>query len=84
MEYSYITDDRVCSKEIIVEIENNIIKKVRIIGGCPGNTFGLSKIVIGMNADEVVNKLKGTQCGNRGTSCPDQLAIAIERAKENF
>lgn len=82
MEYRYITDNRVCSKEIIVEIENDIIKSVKIIGGCPGNTYGLSKVIVGMNAYDVIKKLKGVQCGIRGTSCPDQLAIAIEKALE--
>ena len=72
----------VCSQKMNIEVENNIITKVEIIGGCPGNTLGVSKLCIGRNIDDVIKELKGTPCGFRGTSCPDQLAKALEQARE--
>ena len=80
MEYRYKTKGT-CSQERIIEVEQNIIKKVTIIGGCAGNTKGISKLVEGMTIDEVIEKLKGTPCKDRGTSCPDQLAKALEQIK---
>ncbi len=82
MEYRYKTSG-VCSQEIIIEIEKDIIKKVTIIGGCAGNTKGVSKLVEGMKIDDVINKLKGIPCGLKGTSCPDQLARALEELKKS-
>lgn len=81
MEYRYKTSG-VCSQEMIIEIEKDIIKKVTIIGGCAGNTKGVSKLVEGMKIDDVINKLKGIPCGLKGTSCPDQLAKALQEIKE--
>lgn len=80
MEYRYKTKGT-CSQEMIIVVEQNIIKKVTIIGGCAGNTKGISKLVEGMTIDEVIEKLKGTPCKDRGTSCPDQLAKALEQIK---
>lgn len=71
----------VCSSLIEFELENNIIKEVRFTRGCNGNTQGISALVKGMNVDEVISRLKGTNCNGRGTSCPDQLARALELAK---
>ena len=81
MEYRYMPKG-VCSMQMIFEIENNIIKKLKIIGGCPGNTVGVSKLVEGRNIDEVIEMLKGIPCGIKGTSCPDQVAIALENYKK--
>ncbi len=78
----FITSEKVCSKKMIVEAEDDIITKVEIIGGCPGNTKGVSKLCEGRKIDEVIALLKGTPCGNRGTSCPDQLSKALEQLKE--
>ena len=69
----------VCSKEI----EDGIIKDLQVVGGCPGNIIGVSKLIIGKTIDEVIKLLKGIPCGTRGTSCPDQVAIALEKYKEN-
>lgn len=80
MEYRY-KPKGVCSQEMIIDIEDDIVKKVQIIKGCPGNTVGVSKLVEGRKIDEVINLLKGIPCGARGTSCPDQLAIALEEIK---
>ena len=74
----------VCSMEMIVDIEDGIIKDAKIIGGCPGNTVGLSVLVVGMNVDEAIKKLKGIPCGIKGTSCPDQFAKGLEKIKEGI
>lgn len=66
-----------CSTQIVLEIENDIIRTCRFERGCSGNTQGVSKLVIGKKVDEVIALLKGIQCQN-GTSCPDQLAKALE------
>ena len=73
----------VCSKKMIVECDNNeIITNVQIIGGCPGNTLGVSKLCLGKSVDEVISLLEGVRCGARSTSCPDQLAKALKKLKE--
>ena len=77
--YEYITKG-VCSRKIDFDIENGIVKNVKFLGGCNGNTQGISKLVEGMDAREVATRLKGLNCNGRGTSCPDQLAIAISKA----
>lgn len=82
MEYRY-KPSGVCSQEMIIEVENDIIKSVKIIGGCPGNTLGLSKLMVGQNIDEAISKLKGIMCGIKGTSCPDQLSKALEKIKNS-
>lgn len=71
----------VCSMKIILDIEENIVKDARFIGGCDGNTKGVCSLVKGMDIDDVIEKLKGIDCRRRGTSCPDQLAKALEEYK---
>lgn len=83
MEYIYETKGT-CSSKMIIEIEADIIKKVTIIGGCAGNTKGISSLVQGMKIDDVIKKLKGIPCRDRGTSCPDQLARALEEIKKKL
>ena len=70
-----------CSQVINFEVENNIIKSVEFVGGCSGNTQGVARLVEGKNIDEVIKLLKGIDCAGRGTSCPDQVAIALEEYK---
>lgn len=70
-----------CSREIHFDVVDNKVTNVTFVGGCAGNTLGLSKLVEGMSIDEVIKRLKGVQCGSKGTSCPDQLAQALEEAK---
>ena len=72
-----------CSVKINFEVENNIVKSVRFIGGCSGNTQGVSKLVEGMEIHEVISRLEGIKCGPRPTSCPDQLATALKQYLEN-
>ena len=85
MQYTY-TPQGVCSKQMIIEIDedNQTIKSVKIVGGCPGNTVGVSKLVEGKKIDEVIKTLKGIPCGYKDTSCPDQLAIALETIKKEL
>ena len=74
------TPKGVCSRKIEIDIENGIINKVRFVGGCNGNTQGISKLVEGMKAEDVISRLEGVNCNGRGTSCPDQLAKALKQA----
>jgi uncharacterized protein (TIGR03905 family) len=71
-----------CSRMISVEVEDGIITDCAFIGGCAGNTQGVAKLVIGMKAEDAIEKIKGIKCGFKPTSCPDQLALAIEEAKK--
>ncbi len=73
----------VCSKHMDFSIEDGRLHDVKITGGCPGNTLALSKLLENRNAEEMVSLLKGNPCGSRGTSCMDQLAIAVEKALAN-
>lgn len=68
----------VCSKEITIRIENEKVIKVSFFAGCDANLEGISRLIEGMPVTEVIKKLKGIDCGERGTSCPDQLAKALE------
>ena len=75
-----------CSKQIIIELEDDIIQNIEFIGGCNGNLQGLDKLARGLKITDVIEKLKGIRCGAKATSCPDQLAVALakyieERAK---
>ena len=80
MTYEYNTS-RTCSKKIILELsEDNVIESVKFIGGCHGNLQGISSLVKGMKADEVIARLEGIKCGFKTTSCPDQLSKAVKQA----
>ena len=68
----------VCARGIELEVENGIVKDIRFIGGCSGNTQGIASLVKGMNVEEVKRRLKGIRCGAKSTSCPDQLAQILE------
>ena len=72
-----------CSRAIVLDIEDGVITDCAFIGGCAGNTAGIASLVKGMKTEDVVSKLKGVKCGFKSTSCPDQLARAIEEALEN-
>lgn len=72
----------VCSRFYSFEIEDSIIKDVVIIGGCQGNLAGIRRLITGMNIDEVIEKLQGTTCGPKPTSCPDQIAKALMAFKQ--
>ena len=82
MTYEYKTKGT-CSQRISFDLEDNKIKNVNFIGGCHGNLQGIAALVEGMDAEEVIQKLSGIRCGWKNTSCPDQLALAIEHATHN-
>ncbi len=71
-----------CSRAIEYDVENGVLTACRFIGGCPGNTQGVAKLAVGRKVEDVVELLKGIQCRN-GTSCPDQLAQALETEIKN-
>ena len=81
--YKYKTKG-VCSQYIILDIENNIINNVEIIGGCPGNLLGISRIMRNKKVDEVIEAFEGVTCGPKKTSCPDQIACALKAYKESL
>ncbi len=81
MTYEY-TPKGVCSRKMIIEIDDGIVTDVQILGGCNGNLKGISSLVKGMPVDEVISRLEGISCGFKGTSCPDQLAQALKKATE--
>lgn len=78
MTHSYKTRGT-CSRQIDFEIENGIVKNVSFFGGCNGNLKGIGALVEGRPAEEVIALLKGMKCGFKNTSCPDQLAQALEK-----
>lgn len=69
-----------CSRQIDIELDNDIIRSVRFTGGCDGNTQGVAALVRGMKVEEAIARLDGIDCRGRGTSCPDQLARALRQA----
>lgn len=70
--------------KMIFEIEDNVIKSLKIVGGCPGNTIGVARLVEGKTIEQVINMLKGIPCGTRGTSCPDQVSKALEEYQKKL
>lgn len=79
MVYKYRTSGT-CSRSITLELDGNIVKKVSFEGGCNGNLNGISAIVKGMKAQDVIDRFSGIRCGFKSTSCPDQLARALTQA----
>lgn len=77
MTYEY-TPKGVCSKKMVIEINDGVLTDLKVIGGCNGNLQGISALVRGMKIDEVIRRLDGINCNMKGTSCPDQLARALK------
>mgnify|MGYP001038688894 CR=1 FL=1 len=69
-----------CSKQMEVDLEDGVIKDVRVLGGCNGNLQGISRLVEGMKAEDAIARIRGIRCGSKNTSCPDQLSIALTEA----
>ncbi len=69
----------VCSRQIEIIVDEGIVKDLRFMGGCSGNTQGISSLVKGMKIEDVVERLEGIKCGPRPTSCPDQVARALKQ-----
>jgi len=78
MNISY-TPRGVCSNHISIDIEDDVIAKVEVTGGCNGNLQGISRLLVGMRPEEVIEKLEGIRCGFKPTSCPDQIAQALKK-----
>lgn len=74
------TPKGVCSRQMEIDLENDIIKEVRVLGGCSGNLQGVSSLLVGMTRDEAIRRMEGIRCGSKPTSCPDQLAYALKQA----
>ncbi len=72
-----------CSRAIHIVLDGDTVKEVKFAGGCSGNTQGVAALVAGMSIDEAISRMKGIKCGPKSTSCPDQLAIALEQAKNS-
>lgn len=83
MHYEYKTKGT-CSSKMIFEIEGNKIASLEVIGGCPGNLAGISRMIKGMTLDHVIEVFEGTTCGRKPTSCPDQIAQALKLYKEKY
>ncbi len=79
MEFEFKTKGT-CSQAIQFQLDGNVVTNIRFIGGCNGNLKVISKLTDGMTVEEIESKLKGNTCGFRGTSCADQLAIAVRKA----
>lgn len=78
----YQTERLVCSRKISFDLENNNIYNIKFEGGCPGNLLAIAKLLEGQSIDFVIEKLKGNKCGNKPSSCTDQLVKAIEQNRE--
>ena len=70
----------VCSQQIIIELNDDVIENLRVLGGCAGNLQGISALVRGMKAQDAIERQRGIRCGFKNTSCPDQIAKALEEA----
>ncbi len=77
------TPKGVCSRKMIIEVENDTVTDLQVVGGCNGNLKGIANLVKGMSVDEVISRLDGITCGYKATSCPAQLAKALKEYKEN-
>ena len=82
MTYEYFPHG-VCSRRMILDIEDGIVKELIVEGGCNGNLQGISSLVKGMKVDDVIERLSGIRCGSKPTSCPAQLAEALIKIKED-
>ena len=70
----------VCSRRMLIQVEDGVVQELQVIGGCHGNLQGISALVRGMKVEDVVARLSGIRCGVKPTSCPDQLSKALEQA----
>ena len=83
MEFDY-QPRGVCSRNIHVELDGDVIRSVKFTGGCHGNTQGVAALAQGMKVGDYIARCKGINCAGKGTSCPDQLAKALEQALESM
>ncbi len=71
-----------CARQVIIDVEDGVISECSFVGGCAGNTAGVAALVKGMKVEDAIARLKGIKCGFKPTSCPDQLALALEESIE--
>jgi len=71
----------VCSRKMIIEVEDGVIRSVQVEGGCSGNLQGISRLVEDMKVEEAIARMDGIRCGWKNTSCPDQMAQALKQYK---
>ncbi len=74
----HYTPKGVCSRQMNIDVEDGVITRVEVIGGCNGNLQGIARLLQGMTAAEAIRRLDGIRCGSKDTSCPDQLAQALK------
>lgn len=74
----------VCSRETKVSIENGVIENVEVVGGCDGNLKGICSILKGEKPEHVIERFSGISCGNKASSCPDQIAECLKEAINNY
>lgn len=79
MRYEYKTRG-VCSQKIIFDMEGDVVTHMEVVGGCHGNLQGICRLVEGLTADQIYERLAGIRCGMKPTSCPDQIALAVKDA----
>ncbi len=79
MKFTY-TPHGVCSRKIDIELDNGVVRSIQFLGGCNGNTQGVSALAVGRRVEELIPLLRGINCGGKGTSCPDQLSLALGEA----
>ena len=80
---TYEFDPRgVCSRKMVFDIENGVVKDLEVVGGCNGNLKGIASLVKGMKLEDVIERLNGIPCGNKPTSCPDQIASGLKKFLE--
>ena len=83
MKYEYLPRG-VCSRKIEIDLsDDGIIRSVKFTGGCNGNANGISRLLVGMKAQDAIDRMEGTVCGSKKTSCPDQLSIALQQALDS-
>ena len=82
MEKRAFTPEGVCSSKIYFTLDVGRVVHVEFMNGCEGNLQGIASLVEGMEVGEVIRRLRGIDCNGRGTSCPDQLARALEEARD--
>ena len=82
MQYSYKTRGT-CASKITFELVDKKVHNVQFTGGCSGNTQGVAALAEGMDVDEAISRMRGIRCGSKPTSCPDQLAAALEQAQSS-
>lgn len=79
MKTIHYTPRGVCSRGMEIDVDNDVIQAVRVVGGCDGNLQGISSLLVGMTCQEAISRMEGIRCGAKATSCPDQLAQALKQ-----